>query len=84
MKTLKVSLQIIISVCVSLFTIISSIAQTTIEVSGDITENTIWEDDTLKVTGDITVLDDITLTINPETYIKFTDLNQIFDFMKEN
>ncbi|KPK83603.1 MAG: hypothetical protein AMS27_12420 [Bacteroides sp. SM23_62_1] len=42
-----------------------------IEVSGDIAADTTWSADTVKVTGDVTVQDDITLTIIPGTYVEF-------------
>jgi len=72
MKIHKVLLQVAIAICLSLFTVHYSLAQpTTIEVSGDITENTTWEDDTVKVMSNINVMDDITLTIDPGTYVEF-------------
>ncbi len=71
MRTLKVSLQVAFTICFSLFSINYSLAQTTIEVSGDITENTIWSDDTIKVKGDIVVEKGVALTINPGTYVEF-------------
>ena len=40
------------------------------EVSGHVSEDTTWSGD-IKVTGEITVDDDITLTINPGTYVEF-------------
>ena len=42
-----------------------------IEVSGDITAHTTWNADTVKVTGDLLVADDVTLTIETGTYIEF-------------
>jgi hypothetical protein len=42
-----------------------------IEVSGDITAHTTWNADTVKVTGDLLVADDVTLTIEIGTYIEF-------------
>ncbi|RLC12366.1 MAG: hypothetical protein DRI57_17815, partial [Deltaproteobacteria bacterium] len=42
-----------------------------VEVGGNISENTTWSADIIKVTGDITVDDDITLTVSPGTYIEF-------------
>lgn len=52
--------------------ILNTLAQPTVlEVSGDITENTTWTDDTIKVVGDVTVMNNITLTINPGTYVEF-------------
>jgi hypothetical protein len=51
--------------------IITTPAQTVLQVSGDITQNTSWTDDTIKVTGEVIVADDVTLTINPDTYVEF-------------
>jgi len=42
-----------------------------IEVSGPITEDTLWDADTVKVIGDLRILNDVTLTIQPGTYIEF-------------
>ncbi len=46
-------------------------------VSGDIATDTTWMADTVKVTGDITVQDDVTLTILPGTVIEFQDYYRI-------
>lgn len=43
----------------------------TITVSGDIASDTTWLADTVKVTGDVTVQDDITLSIGSGTYVEF-------------
>lgn len=43
----------------------------TISVSGVISTNTTWNVDTVKVTGDVTVANLKTLTINPGTYVEF-------------
>jgi parallel beta-helix repeat protein len=45
-------------------------------VSGDIPTDTTWTADTVKVTGDITVQDDVTLTILPGTVIQFQDYHK--------
>ncbi|MBL7113629.1 MAG: hypothetical protein ISS19_16950, partial [Bacteroidales bacterium] len=71
MKVLKVSLQVAFSICLSFFAIKNSIAQTTIEVSGSISDTTTWSYDTVKVTGDIIVENGVTLTISPGTYVEF-------------
>jgi len=71
MNALKVSLQVALTICLSSFAINYSVAQTTIEVSGNITTNTTWADDTVNVIGNVTISDDITLTINPGTYVEF-------------
>lgn len=42
----------------------------TIEVSGDIAANTIWNADTIKITGNISVGADVLLSIYPGTYIE--------------
>ena len=52
-----------------LFISLSSISQT-IEVSGSINTNTNWDADTVKIIGDITVENDILLSINPGVYIE--------------
>jgi len=46
-----------------------SISQT-IEVSGEISQNTIWHADTVKIVGDVYVLEDVRLSIMPGTYIE--------------
>ena len=55
----------------TLILLASSVFSQTIYVSGDITTNTTWAADTVKITGDVSVLDTVTLTINPGTYIEF-------------
>ncbi len=45
----------------------------TITVSGNISADTSWTADTVQVTGDITVLDNVTLTILPGTVVRFQD-----------
>jgi hypothetical protein len=71
MKILKVTLQVLIVTLFSSCTINYLSAQTTIEVTGEITADTTWTADTVKVIGDITVVDDITLTIDSGTYVEF-------------
>ena len=71
MTALKVSLLMGITICFSFATINYSIAQTSIEVSGEIVTDTTWSADIVKVTGDITVINDKTLTIEPGTIIEF-------------
>ncbi len=44
-----------------------------IEVSGEITENTIWDTDTVKVVGDVNVNNEVILTINPGVIVEFQD-----------
>lgn len=70
MKTLKSFLQVVVIICMSFVAITVSNAQSVIEVSGMISQDTVWQSDTVKVVGDITVPGNITLTINPGTYIK--------------
>lgn len=55
-----------------------SFAQTSIEVSGNIDSDTTWTADTVKVTGKVTILDDVTLTIEPGTIIQFQDYYEFF------
>jgi hypothetical protein len=45
--------------------------QQPIYVCGNITENTVWDADTIKVNCDITIEDSFTLTIMPGTYVQF-------------
>ena len=72
MKTLTISLQVFLVIVFSSFTIIDLSAQpTTIEISGDISQNTTWSDDTVKVTGDLTLLEGNTLTIEPGVFVEF-------------
>ena len=42
-----------------------------IEVSGTLTENAVWDADTVKVTGDLTVADGVTLDIAPGVLVEF-------------
>ncbi|KPK82666.1 MAG: hypothetical protein AMS27_14350 [Bacteroides sp. SM23_62_1] len=78
MKTLKVLLQVVISICFSFSTFCYSSAQTTIEVSGVITADSTWSADTVKITGDVTVNDNVTLTIEPGTYVEFQDYYKLY------
>ena len=71
MNISKISLQILLTICISLLAINSTIAQTSIEVSGEITADTTWVADKVKVKGDITVMKGVTLTISPGTYVEF-------------
>jgi len=47
------------------------------EVSGEISENTIWSADTIKVVGDIVINNDVTLQVEPGTTIFFDDFYQL-------
>lgn len=47
------------------------ISAQTIEVSGSITENATWQADTVRITGDITIQDNVKLTIMPHTAVLF-------------
>ena len=72
MRKLNLSMQITIMISLSLSVFNYSAAQTTtIEVSGNITSDTTWTADTVKVTGNVTVHEGATLTIDPGTYIEF-------------
>lgn len=42
----------------------------TLEVSGSINENTTWDADTVKIIGDVTVEQDVLLSISPGVYIE--------------
>jgi len=46
-------------------------AQTSVEVQGEINEHATWTHDIIKVTGDITVTNNATLTIAPGTRVEF-------------
>ncbi len=55
-------------------------AETHIDVitaGGSISSDEYWLADTVKVTGDVTVQDDVTLTINPGTVVQFQDFYQL-------
>ncbi|MEI6062161.1 MAG: hypothetical protein WCR72_15780, partial [Bacteroidota bacterium] len=65
MKNIKFILLLII-----VFMIVSKPFAQTILVSGNINSNTSWSADTVKITGDISVLQGITLSIEPGTYIE--------------
>jgi len=43
----------------------------TISVAGNISTNTTWNADTIKITGDVVILNGSNLTINPGTYVEF-------------
>jgi len=47
------------------------------EVSGEIAENTIWSADTIRVVGNITVNDGVTLQIDPGTSVLFDDFYKL-------
>jgi len=47
--------------------------QAVIEANGDISSSTTWSHDTVNITADIRVLDEVTLTIAPGTIVKFRD-----------
>lgn len=47
--------------------------RSSIEVSGTIDENTIWQVDTVRVVGDVTIENDVILTIQAGTEIEFQD-----------
>jgi len=42
----------------------------TIEVSGSISANTNWDADTVKIIGNVTVEQDVLLTVSPGVYIE--------------
>ena len=46
-------------------------AQNSINVEGEITADTTWSADTIKVIGDLVVNDDVVLTIDPGTHVEF-------------
>jgi predicted outer membrane repeat protein len=71
MKNLK--LLVLICNAVLLYLIpVSQCAAEIISVSGDITQDSTWHStDTVQVTGDVRVMDNISLTIEPGAYIEF-------------
>lgn len=46
------------------------VGQTTIEVSGDLNQDVVWDADTVKIIGDIFIEENIRLTILPGTYVQ--------------
>ena len=72
MKTFKIALGIAALICIWLCSARESTAQGSVMwVSGDITNDTIWDADTVKVDGTVTVDRYSTLTITPGTYVEF-------------
>lgn len=69
-NTVSYSICTISLVLFSFLTNFSS-AQSSIEFSGTIDSDTTWSADTVRVTGGITILDDITLTIDQGTLVEF-------------
>jgi parallel beta-helix repeat protein len=61
----------LLSLLMTFNSICQSIAAQIIEVSGDITENTTWSADKIKITGNVTISDNVTLTIEPGTIVEF-------------
>jgi len=53
------------------FMLTSTLFASNIDVSGNISSDAVWNTDTVKVTGGITVENGITLTIDPGTYVEF-------------
>jgi predicted outer membrane repeat protein len=66
MKNLFIS-----SLIILFFPLTTNAYSQTIFVSGDIDSNTKWNADTVKVIGDLKVLEGTTLTVNRGTYIEF-------------
>ncbi len=50
----------------------------TVEVSGAIEEDTLWDADTVRVVGDVTIEDAITLSITPGAQVRFADHYGLF------
>lgn len=63
MKTLKLLL-----FCLIFFT--TNLFSQTIYVSGNISNNTAWNVDTVKIIGDVTILQGVVLTVSPGTYVE--------------
>ena len=70
MKTKIIFFRIVLSYIIFLLCSASSYTQVW-EVAGEISADSTWTGDTIKVTGDVTVVDNVILTIKPGTYIKF-------------
>jgi len=71
MKIQCISIKIAITSFLAIYCLNYSLAQTSIDVSGDITVNTTWDYDLVRVTGDISLKRDASLTIAPGTRIEF-------------
>jgi hypothetical protein len=56
----------------------SNLRATNITASGQISTNTTWSVDTVKVVGDITVMDGYKLIVNPGTKVEFEGFYRIF------
>ena len=50
---------------------VQSAHASTRNVSGTISSHTVWQEDTIRVFGDITINDDVVLTITPGTRVEF-------------
>lgn len=61
----------------ALFIGLSGIKSQTIYVSGNISSNTTWNADTVKITGDVTVGAGVVLTVNPGTYVEVQGYHRI-------
>jgi hypothetical protein len=46
-------------------------------VSGDVTTDTVWDADTVRVVGDVSVLDGVTLTVGAGTRVEFSDFYRL-------
>jgi len=55
-----------------------NLSRSSIEVSGSITINTIWDVDTVKVVGDVLIENGVTVSITPGTKIEFQDYYALF------
>jgi len=73
MNLQKFSIKAAVIFIFSLFICQFSSGQPVIEASGDISTSTTWSHDTVNITGDIRILDEVSLTISPGTIIKFRD-----------
>jgi len=71
MKNISIYFRYLIASIIIIIVYHNSYAQTTLEVYGNITENTTWKDDTIKVIEDVTVNSGITLSVKPGTYVEF-------------
>jgi predicted outer membrane repeat protein len=71
MKQFHYYTAIILSIILNVFINSQNISAQTITVEGDIVEDTDWIVDSVIITGDINILNGVTLTLVPNTYVEF-------------
>lgn len=75
---MRTTLRCIAAIAALLLFIMELHAQTVIEFGGQISENTTWSSDTVKVTADVTISNGKKLTINPGTVVLFMGHHRVF------